>query len=179
MKWGSIFGHESVLGDFSRLTESDKILIGVAYLYRQKRLIQLFDSTYGESLGNAFEEGMIECMRENREMKGMPTNFEEIVPDTDEFPEQVGACAQNLLIALNHLLLFSRFGQPEFFEGSVAMALENIDLISYEAGVAYSYESMLSNEREIAKLMIGRLGKACNSQPDLDVISRMCIGFDV
>ncbi len=109
----------------------------------------------------------------------MRLNLEGIIPGTEEFPEQEGAYAQNLLIALSYLLLFSKSSKPKAFEESIGMALENIDLINYEMDEKYSYESMLENERKIASSMISRLINCDKSQLDLNLVSRICIDFNI
>jgi len=179
MQWGLIFGHESVLNDFSKLTGSDKTLIGAAYLYKQKRLIQRFDSLYRKNLVNAFEQGIIECIKERGEVDAARFKLERMIPDTEAFPEPEGAYAQHLMIALIYLLGFSKSGKPDVFEDAIAMALENIELISYEADEGYRYDSMLKKERLAATLMIGRLGEENRHPSDLASLSHICTGFSI
>jgi len=179
MRWGLIFGHESVLNNFLKLTGSDKILIGAAYLYKQKRLIQRFDSLYAENLVNAFEQGIIECIKDSGKVDAVRFELEKMIPDTEAFPEPEGAYAQHLLIALVYLLMFSKSGKPDVFEDAMAMALENMELINYEADEDYGYDAMLKRERLVTMSMIARLPKEDRHQSDLASLSQICTGSSI
>jgi len=83
------------------------------------------------------------------------------------------------MIALIYLLGFSKSGKPDVFEDAIAMALENIELISYEADEGYRYDSMLKKERLAATLMIGKLDEENRHPSDLASLSHICAGFSI
>ncbi|MNJ56538.1 hypothetical protein D3C77_520900 [compost metagenome] len=174
MQWGLIFGDASVSGAFSALQREDQTIIGAAYLYRQKKLVEQFDVCYGEELTKIFEEGLLACVEKIGAAIDLENRIEASIPDTDEFSEQEGAYAQNLFIALTYLLRFSVDGQPEFFERSISMAAENIDLISYEADSSYDDAAVENRERLVASSMVDRLSRGRQGNSGLNLLAWLC-----
>jgi len=107
MQWGVIFGSASILQRFSGLSNNEKAIVGAAYLYRQLRLVEQFDACYHENLTQVLNEGLAACVNTNLGSVSLVEHVESKIPHTDEFSEEEGAYAQNLLIALKYLLGFA------------------------------------------------------------------------
>jgi len=179
MQWGLIFGDASVNAAFMGLAREDQITVGAAYLYRQRRLLEQFDAVYGEKLSGIYFEGLLACVERNNLSIDLEGRIESSIPDTDEFAEQEGAYAQNILIALNYLLAFARDGGHDFFERSISMAMENIDLISYEADNSYDEAMVIQRERSVVLSMMDRLAKKRQGSSGLKLLAWMSGGDDL
>ncbi|WP_139341015.1 hypothetical protein [Pseudomonas sp. KK4] len=159
MQYGLIFESAVVANNIALLNGEDKVLLGGAYLYRQKRLIEDFDKLYGEKLSSLFKAGILACLEGRVKALAHLKEVEDNIPDTEEFGEQEGAYAQNLLIALLYLIKFSTGEQFEDFERSVSLAIDNIDLVNYEKDESYDEEAVTQEEIAILIDMIDKLVK--------------------
>ncbi|MNN23069.1 hypothetical protein D3C81_1364530 [compost metagenome] len=83
---------------------------------------------------------------ENDAIKHVEQEVVNRIPDTDEFSEQVGGYAQNIMIALDYLLLYMLSGDVSDMQRSVDMTLQNIDLVCYEVDEAYDERKVVEQE---------------------------------
>ncbi len=91
------------------------------------------------------------------------------IPDTDEFSEQEGAYAQNLMIALMYLLSFCQSGDQDQISKCINSALNNIDLINYERDEGYDESKVVEQEvaaveRSLSMLAVDRVDKLYTSE---------------
>ncbi|WP_414156715.1 hypothetical protein [Pseudomonas sp. BNK-30] len=176
MQWGVIFGSASILQRFSGLSDNEKAIVGAAYLYRQLRLIEQFDACYDEDLTQVFKEGVVACANTNLAAVQLVERVESKIPDTDEFPEEEGAYAQNLFIALKYLLEFVFEGGVEAFESAISMAMENIDVINYNIDPNYDESAALTGEVAVASSIIDKLALRRQKRSGLDLLNWLCAG---
>lgn len=147
MQWGLIFGSAGVAVSLSKLSRAQRAKLIAAYLYRQVRLVREFDDLYGEDLTSLFFRGLESVINGGAGLlKETLDEVEAHVPDTEEFSEQEGAYAQNLMIALMYLLLYVQSGSEEKLIRCVDSALNNIDLINYEVDENYSEGEVVTHE---------------------------------
>lgn len=177
MQYGLIFESAVVANKIASLNGKDKVLLGAAYLYRQQRLIEDFDKVYGEHLSSLFEAGIGACLEGRVKALAHLKEVEDNIPDTEEFGEQEGACAQNLLIALLYLLKFSASEQFEDFEKSASLAIDNIDLVNYEKDESYDEEVVTQEEVAVLIDMMDELAKRVEGARDTSVVAIICNGY--
>lgn len=147
MQWYLIFEDATVEPLFKKLDGKQKVLLLSAYIYRQARLIKDFDHYYGEDLFGLLVRGLTSVIfGESDAIKHVEQEVVNRIPDTDEFSEQVGAYAQNIMIALDYLLLYMLSGDVSNMQRSVDMALQNIDLVCYEMDEAYDEKKVVEQE---------------------------------
>ncbi|MDG6392955.1 hypothetical protein QCD77_27470, partial [Pseudomonas savastanoi pv. phaseolicola] len=73
-----------------------------SYLYRQIRLIKAFDNCYSENLEGLVVAALKTSLSENKDsIIKIEHTVKKNIPDTEEFSEQEGSYAQNLMIALD------------------------------------------------------------------------------
>ncbi|NWC92997.1 MULTISPECIES: hypothetical protein [unclassified Pseudomonas] len=107
MQYGLIFESAKVRPSFEILSRQQKVFIVAAYLYRQLRLIKSFDQVYSENLSELFIRGLKVAVESTSDLiRSTQEEVEDNIPDTEDFSAQEGSFAQNLMIALNYLLLF-------------------------------------------------------------------------
>ncbi|MHC8317024.1 hypothetical protein [Pseudomonas sp. LB3P31] len=177
MQYSLIFESAVVASKIASLDGKDKIFLGAAYLYRQKRLIEDFDKVYSEQLSSLFETGIAACLEGRGKAFSHLKEVENNIPDTEEYGEQEGAYAQNLLIALLYLLKFSASEQFEDFEKSVSLAIDNIDLIHYEKDEFYDEEAVTHEEVAVLIVMMDELAKRVKGARNVSVIAKICKGY--
>ncbi|WP_313739399.1 hypothetical protein [Pseudomonas sp.] len=147
MAWQSLLEHPRLRTSFVALDPWRKVLVLVAYLHRQLRLVQAFDHLYAQRLTQVFVRGLACALADDREaQRRMRADVMQCIPDTDDYPAQEGAWAQNLLIALIYVLDFRVEGDAQALARSLRSSLDNIDLIHYEADERYDESYVLDEE---------------------------------
>jgi len=159
MQWCLIFEDATVQPLFQKLDGKQKVLVLSAYIYRQARLIKDFDRYYGEDLFGLLVRGLTSViLGENNTIKNVEQEVLNNIPDTDEFSEQEGAYAQNIMIALDYLLLYMLSGDVSDMQRSVDMCLQNIDLLCYEVDEAYDENKVVEQEASVVFNIINSIG---------------------
>ncbi|MDY2566233.1 hypothetical protein SON66_23470 [Pseudomonas syringae] len=147
MQWNLIFEDATVLSYIEKLNHQQKCLLIASYLYRQIRLIKAFDSCYSENLEGLVVEALKTSLSEKKDsIIKIEHTVKKNIPGTEEFSEQEGSYAQNLMIALDYFLLFLIDSDTFKLHKCVDMALQNIDLLSYEIDELYDENKVTSNE---------------------------------
>ncbi|PHN61374.1 hypothetical protein [Pseudomonas viridiflava] len=179
MQWTVIFETESLKHDFNRLSRQQKILLFSAYLYRQVRLIKEFDSLYSEDLSTFFTEVLGFVVLEDKEkLRNIVEVIDGRIPDTDEFSEQEGSYAQNLIIALRYLVCFLLRIDESGLQKCVDMSLQNIDLINYDVDENYDEAEVVAREAKIIAVFIERAIRYAQSKVcDIDTVKNI-VGSD-
>ena len=177
MQYDLIFEAAAVANKLKLLNDKDQVFLGAAYLYRQKRLIEDFDKVYGEHLSPLFEGGIAACLEGSVKALAHLKEVEGNIPDTEEFGEQEGAYAQNLLIALLYLIKFCSSGQFEDFEQSVSSAINNIDLINYEKDELYDENAVAQEEISVLVFIMDELVKRGEGVRKISVLASVCNGY--
>ncbi|MBP1127144.1 MULTISPECIES: hypothetical protein [Pseudomonas] len=155
MQYDLIFKSEKVFSKFENLNSQQKILVIAAYLYRQFRLIKAFDQVYSEKLSELFISALGAAVdNASGLIKRTQEEVEANIPDTDEFSEQEGSFAQNLMISLNYFLLFVMHLDYSDLDRCVNMFLQNIDLLNYEADESYDEGQIILAEIEVALSLV-------------------------
>lgn len=152
---------------FTTLDLYHQVLVMAAYLYRQRRLIEAFDQLYAEQATGLFIQALHGALLldDGQVLQRLRQQVEQCIPDTEVYPAQEGAYAQNLLIALMYFLDFVQTQDPAGLERSLAMQLENIDLLHYEQDEHYDADQALEQERQVLLALMAavekRPGKRC------------------
>jgi DNA polymerase II large subunit len=157
MQWGLIYECTKVKPYFERLDRKQKILVIASYLYRQFRLVKAFDDYYSESLSELFLKAISAALGDSKKVQNVQAEVEARIPDTDEFSEQEGSYAQNLMIALNYLLLFVIKDDSSNLHRCVDMFLQNVDLLNYDVSENYDEKLITSNEIDVAYSLIDKV----------------------
>lgn len=107
MQWNLIFEDATVSSYIEKLNPQQKSLLIASYLYRQIRLIKAFDNCYSENLEGLVVAALKTSLSEKKDsIIKIEHTVKKNIPDTEEFSEQEGSYAQNLMIALDYFLLF-------------------------------------------------------------------------
>ncbi|KPX40968.1 Uncharacterized protein ALO68_01315 [Pseudomonas syringae pv. helianthi] len=147
MQWNLIFEDATVSSYIEKLDSQQKSLLIASYLYRQIRLIKAFDSCYSENLEDLVVEALKTSLSEKKDsIIKIEHTINKSIPDTEEFSEQEGSYAQNLMIALDYFLLFLIDSDTSKLHKCIDMALQNIDLLNYEIDELYDEDEVTSNE---------------------------------
>lgn len=180
MQWALIFESEAVKHKFYRLSRRQKILLISSYLYRQVRLVKDFDKIYSENLLSFFFEVLeLVVLEETEKLRSLVEVIDERIPDTDEFSEQEGSYAQNLMIALRYLVCFFLRTDESGLQKCVEMALQNIDLINYEVDENYDESEVVAREVKIAAEFLERTVRySKNKLCDIDTVKDI-VGSDL
>jgi hypothetical protein len=164
MQWSLIFEDARIKPSFDTLDRSQKILVMASYLYRQLRLIKAFDQCYSENLSELFIHALAIALKNSEEAGDIQREVEKNIPDTEEFSEQEGSFAQNLMIALNYLLLFVVDDDRADLRRCVDMFLQNLDLINYEVDENYDDELVTSKEIDVVAELVANILRASPGQ---------------
>ncbi|POA19972.1 hypothetical protein C1886_10785 [Pseudomonas sp. FW300-N1A1] len=160
MQWGLIFEDAAVVPLFQRLDGKQKVLVLAAYIYRQIRLIKDFDRCYGERLSDLLVKALTSAVLDGKDViRHVKDEVLGSIPDTDEFAEQEGAYAQNIMIALDYFLLYMLGGDISDMQRSVDMALQNIDLLYYEMDEGYDEKKVVEQEVLVVLSIIKMVSK--------------------
>ncbi|SDJ00549.1 hypothetical protein SAMN05216588_13325 [Pseudomonas flavescens] len=158
MHWGLIFERQDIHSRFQQLRHPQKTVLVAAYLYRQLRLIEDFDHVYSERLSALFSSALSLIASEEKEaLKDMADAIEAQIPDTEEFSEQQGSHAQNLMIALHYLIAYSLNAREPDLRQCVNMSLQNIDLLNHEKDENYDQAAVIGAEADVMSTLIGRM----------------------
>jgi hypothetical protein len=170
MQWNRIFENARLISEFAKVSRDQKKILLVAYLYRQRRLLECFGSCYGEKLTITFLNGLESILAADEiNINTMLGEVQGNIPDTDEFSGQEGAYAQNLMIALMYLLSFCQSGDQDQISKCINSALNNIDLINYERDEGYDESKVVEQEvaaveRSLSMLAVDRVDKLYTSE---------------
>ncbi|GFZ63061.1 hypothetical protein PSE10B_57660 [Pseudomonas amygdali pv. eriobotryae] len=167
MQWNLIFEDATVSPYIEKLNPQQKTLLIASYLYRQIRLIKAFDSCYSENLERLFVEALEISLSEKKDsITKMEHTVKKSIPDTEEFSEQEGSYAQNLMIALDYFLLFLVDSDTSKLHKCIDMALQNLDLLNYEIDEFYDEDKVTSNEIAVA---LDLATKISNTKTSFDI----------
>jgi hypothetical protein len=164
MQWSLIFEDARIKPSFDKLDRNQKVLVIASYLYRQLRLIRAFDQCYCEKLSELFIHALDVALSSSGEARVIQGEVEKNIPDTDEYSEQEGSYAQNLIIALNYLLLFVLNNDRMELRRCVDMSLQNIDLINYEVNEIYDETLVTSKEVDVVTDLVASTLRASRGQ---------------
>uniref|UniRef100_A0A7C2AKI7 Uncharacterized protein n=1 Tax=Pseudomonas graminis TaxID=158627 RepID=A0A7C2AKI7_9PSED len=164
MQWSLIFEDVRIRPSFDRLDRNQKVLVVASYLYRQLRLMRAFDQCYCENLSELFIHALDVALSTSGEPGVTQGEVYKNIPDTDEYSEQEGSYAQNLMIALNYLLLFVLNNDQIDLSRCVEMSLQNIDLINYEVNENYDEKLVTSKEVDVVTDLVVSALRASRGQ---------------
>ncbi|UFI44948.1 hypothetical protein [Pseudomonas savastanoi] len=147
MQWNLIFEDATVSSYIEKLNPQQKILLIASYLYRQIRLIKAFDNCYSENLEGLVLEALKTSLSAKKDsIIRIEHAVKKSIPDTEEFSEQEGSYAQNLMIALDYFLLFLIDSDTSKLHKCIDMAMQNLDLLNYELDELYDENKVTSHE---------------------------------
>ncbi len=164
MQWSLIFEDARIRPSFDRLDRNQKVLVVASYLYRQLRLMRAFDQCYSENLSELFIHALDVALSTSGEAGVTQGEVYKNIPDTDEYSEQEGSYAQNLMIALNYLLLFVLNNDQIDLSRCVDMSLQNIDLINYEDNEDYDEKLVTSKEVDVVTDLVANALRTSRGQ---------------
>ncbi|HDH7509193.1 TPA: hypothetical protein PJG67_004754, partial [Escherichia coli] len=72
-----------------------------------------------------------------------------IIPDADDYSEKECSYVQNALLSLYYLFEFYITKEIDFFQQSLDMVLENVDVISYGKDKVYDERKVFSHEVQV------------------------------
>ncbi|MCF8985803.1 hypothetical protein GIW26_19800 [Pseudomonas syringae] len=166
MQWNLIFEHESVSPLLGRLNDLEKTLLIACYLYRQVRLLRRFDNVYATDLSSLFLRSLDVALSGHRaSVEAIERVVSSRIPDTEEYTEQEGAYAQNLVIALDYFLLFLLEVDEAKLQSCINMALQNLDLLNFEADEGYDEVKVTMGEIAVVS---GLVADILSLRPSLD-----------
>lgn len=157
MQWGLIFESAKVKPYFESLGRQQKILVIASYLYRQLPLIKAFDECYSEKLTKLFLSAICAALVGSGKVEDVKADVEANIPDTEEFSEQEGSYAQNLMIALSYLLSFVVTDDSVSLHRCVDMFLQNVDLLNYELDEDYDEGLVVLKEIDVAYSLVRKV----------------------
>lgn len=172
MQWQPVFENPLIDHQVRALSAEQARRLLASYLYRQFRLVRSFDQRYQSNLQDLFLRELSVAVSGSAASagRGMGEVYAAI-PDTDEYAQQEGAYAQNLMIALWYLLSFAHQPDPELLQSAANAALNNIDLLNYERDEHYDEPAVVAREVVVVRQMLRRMraGAACSGDIAADI----------
>ncbi|MDU8431972.1 hypothetical protein RYA99_22555 [Pseudomonas syringae pv. actinidifoliorum] len=158
MNGDSIFQDTPVSSLFAKLGHQDKVLLAAVYLYRQIRLLGLFDRCYATDIKRLFLDALQAALSGDKDsIEAVESTVKENIPDTEEYSEQEGSYAQNLMCALSYLLFYCLWPNFSTFHDCVNSALQNLDLLNFERDEDYDERTIILEEVAVISTLTVRV----------------------
>ena len=129
-----------------------KLMLGLIYINSQKYLVLLFDKIYHTKLHDFFCDYIqygIDIIVEGKSIIIDTNEIYSIIPDADDYSEKECSYVQNALLSLYYLFEFYITKEIDFFQQSLDMVLENVDVISYGKDKVYDERKVFSHEVQV------------------------------
>ncbi|MCQ9427146.1 hypothetical protein NRB16_26900 [Pseudomonas sp. LJDD11] len=172
MQWQPVFENPLIDKEVRALSADQARRLLASYLYRQFRLVRSFDQRYQSNLQDLFVRQLSVAVAGSA--AGVELGIGEVyaaIPDTDEYAQQEGAYAQNLMIALWYLLSFAHEPDTELLQAAANAALNNVDLLNHELDEHYDESAVVAREVVVVRQMLRRMraGAACSGDVAVDI----------
>lgn len=172
MQWQPVFENPLIDKQIRALTSDQTRRLLASYLYRQFRLVRSFDQRYQSNLQDLFVRQLSVAVTGSAAHVELGIGeVHAAIPDTEEYAQQEGAYAQNLMIALWYLLSFAHKPDPKLLQAAANAALNNVDLLNYELDEHYDEPAVVAREVVVVRQMLRRMraGAACSGDVAADI----------
>jgi len=145
-------------GEIVELPEENLLLLGLCYAERSRRIVAEFDEFYNEELSKHFVNELDKAFdylldtstfSSSIEIGEDSKELEQILPDTEDFPEMQGGLALSGLSILCYCYRYMLTKQPENISYILNLAFEITDAICIVSNGKFNYDTEWQKELDL------------------------------
>ena len=139
--------NENYINKIQELSPNMLLLLGLCYAERNLQVVKAFDNYYCERLSDCFSSkldyaffSVTHELTDHVDIVNYSLELEQILPDTEDYPDILGGLALNGLSTLCYCYRYLLTNQLENIIYIINLAFETIDAIGIETNEQYDYE---------------------------------------